>query len=90
MKSTKIPVLFLQKAAEIIPLKISADTIRVPQTSSDHFLKTNMIVASTQNAHRRRFKNIACLPAMLSLTILSGCNLRPDKAVTARTTEIRD
>jgi hypothetical protein len=81
MKTMKLPFQFMLKAAEIMPLKVSAGTIRVPQTASEYFLKTNMIVASAQNAHRRRFKNIACLPVVISLTILSGCNLRPDTAV---------
>ena len=73
MKTTKLTIQFLLKAAEIIPLKVSAGTIRMPQTPSDYFPKTNMIVAGAQNTHSRRFKNITCSLAVISLAILSGC-----------------
>ena len=72
-KSMKMKITFIPKAAKIIPLKFSARTIRVPQTPSDCFLKTNMIVASTPDAHRYQLKKIASFLAMISLAIFTGC-----------------
>lgn len=69
----KLKIKFIPQKVEVIPLRITARTIRAPQTPCDYFRKSNLIVGGMPGVRRGCWEKVTGLLALLGLLMFSGC-----------------